>query len=606
MNNPENGGIPGNSGAEEVYNTAEQQAPAGEFSRERSQELGRKFEKATMYATSEESYETPSSFGQFEFSEYLPPQANTVETQAEVPQAESTQIEAPQVEAPVVAAESSLEEVVQANAPQDNSQEVLQELLQVETSGPESTASVQQTKTGNPAEIISPYSPEQTLNKAKNNKGLKQVLKRAAVVAAGIAIVGASIVGTAVAALVQKDKEEAAKSEKTAISGELQNGVTYNYEHYANRNKKESYNAYDYDQSKRFGDREATEKGIMEVAERTPEALASYAYDLLTPEEKAELGIDGMTMTEIDDYMSNNPKGGELQRSLLDKIEKVLASEDTSYQFYYENDTESTNYIYFVDDNNDGVMTPNELHVGYDTCKRNGAPQVDISRKLYKTSGKTYKVKMLDLNYLCGFQPNYEEDEVPEGVPHIPANPEKSTEPSSTNPTETTKSTDPESTNPKPTDPKPTQPDTQPSTQWGKSGDPHGGDKVKPSDKVNPKSQVTKEKNDNTNKGNQGYKDDNKATPGSSSNNNRGNNNSNNSNSSRLSGGTNQGGSQTNGENAYHSPSQNSQGQKVDNSGNAAQQEARQSGGENGGGASAGGDNYSDAAEESAVENGDF
>lgn len=443
-----------------------------------------------------------------------------------------------------------------------------------------SNTSPESTDAGNEVEKADPYTPEQTRDAAKKNKGAKAPINKAAVIAAATAIVGLSMIGTAVASIANKDAVTLDKPEKTTVSGELQNGVTYDYSHYADRDKKESYNAYDYDQSERFGDREATIEGIMEVAKRTPEALASYAYDLLTDEEKAELGIDGMTMAEIDDRMSNSENGGELQQSLLKKVESILRSEKTSYRYYHENDIESTNYIYFVDDNHDGTMTPEELHLGYDTCKRNGAPQVDVSRKLYKTSKKTYTVKMLDLNYQCGFQPNYEEGEVPEGVPHISANSKDVPNTTPTTETESTSST-------KPT--KSTEPTTTQPTEWGKSGNPHGGSDVNYSDKVNPNSEVPKDQNENTNQGNQGYKDDGKAAPGSGSQNN---------NNDRLSGGSNQGGNQTNGQNGYHSPEQNSQGQQTDNSGNAAQQAAQESGGENGNGASAGGNNYGDAGEE--------
>ena len=54
-------------------------------------------------------------------------------------------------------------------------------------------------------------------------------------------------------------------------------------------------------------------------------------------------------------------------------------------------------------------------------------------------------------------------------------------------------------------------------TPWGKTGDPHSGKDRLPSDLVNPASEVTKEKNDETNKDYQGYVGDNKATPGAPS-----------------------------------------------------------------------------------------
>ena len=60
------------------------------------------------------------------------------------------------------------------------------------------------------------------------------------------------------------------------------------------------------------------------------------------------------------------------------------------------------------------------------------------------------------------------------------------------------------------------------------------------------------------------------------------------------------------GENAYWDEETIDEGIQVDESGNEAQAEAAATGGEDGGGAEVGGDNYTDAGEEAAVENGDF
>jgi len=140
----------------------------------------------------------------------------------------------------------------------------------------------------------------------------------------------------------------------------------------------------------------------------------------------------------------------------------------------------------------------------------------------------------------------------------------------------------------------PSTPDT-PKKEWGKSGDPHGGSDVSKSDKVDPKSEVSKEQNDNTNKGNQGNAS---TTPGSSS--------KNTSNPDRKTGGENQGGNTTNGQNAYQDKNKIDEGKKVDQAGNTSQAAAQQTGGENGTGAKPGDDNYSDAGEEQAFINGDF
>ena len=176
-----------------------------------------------------------------------------------------------------------------------------------------------------------------------------------------------------------------------------------------------------------------------------------------------------------------------------------------------------------------------------------------------------------------------------------------------------------------------------PTKQWGKEGDPHGGPDVTPSDLVDPNSEITKEENDKINKGNQGYVDDNKATPGSPSEPNGVDESTGFAKSGitasgattsegRLRGGSNQaattsGESRMAGENAYQSSAATERGREVDNSGNNAQAAAQSAainnstsnlGGTNAGAnagsttSAAGRDNNSNAAEERAVANGDF
>ncbi len=234
-----------------------------------------------------------------------------------------------------------------------------------------------------------------TRERAKKNKGFKRFLAGITVAAVAAAMVTGGIWYGKNQSRQQQppapsqepafeffddSRDDAERDTPSPYAGEQWNGTFYDYSHYADQEHKSSKNAYDYDYSDDFNNRERTVSGIVEVATRTPEALASYAFNVFTDEEKAELGISGLSMTEIDDRMSNSADGGTLQRNLLERLDTVLNSDQTSYNFYYENDTEDTNYIYFVDDNNDGKMTPDELHLGYSTRKRNGAPQVDVYR----------------------------------------------------------------------------------------------------------------------------------------------------------------------------------------------------------------------------------
>ena len=149
-------------------------------------------------------------------------------------------------------------------------------------------------------------------------------------------------------------------------------------------------------------------------------------------------------------------------------------------------------------------------------------------------------------------------------------------------------------TNPGPTPgPKPN-PGPNPGYEWGKSGDPHGeapGYTVEYSDPVDPGSLVTWDQNENTNNGNQGYVDDNSATPGSYSDNNGyaevvapGATET----EERLSGGEVQGGVEINGVNTVAPAGDTSR----DAAGNEAQKNS--------------GGSHTDAQQEEAYEKGDF
>lgn len=251
--------------------------------------------------------------------------------------------------------------------------------------------------------------------------------------------------------------------EQTVVQkpGELSNGTKYDYSHYADvKNKVGGTYAFDYDMTDCWVDevnedgsytfngvksKELTIKGILGVAELTPEALSAYT-SAFYESEKQELGIASMTQTEIDDYMSNakNLDGGALQAKIFDKLKDVLNDGTTGFNFYIENDVENSNYIYFVDKNGDGIMTPDEMHLGASTRKRNNAKQVDILRP-DENNPKEYRT-YLDLNMVCGFQPNYAIGQLPKDIPIIdtsttlpdPVTPEKPAENEPEKPVETT------------------------------------------------------------------------------------------------------------------------------------------------------------------------
>lgn len=134
--------------------------------------------------------------------------------------------------------------------------------------------------------------------------------------------------------------------------------------------------------------------------------------------------------------------------------------------------------------------------------------------------------------------------------------------------------------NPNP-DPEPDKPDTpdKPSNEWGKTGDPHGGEDVTYSEQVDPNSEVTQVQNANTNSGNEGH---NGSTPGSTSSNSGGGSQ----NSAPViapqansdpkpAGGTPQASGQA-GTNSYTTTTVTEEAIKVDNSGNTSQSTSKE------------------------------
>ncbi len=289
-------------------------------------------------------------------------------------------------------------------------------------------------------EIIDSERARSTLDKAKKNQSAKSWLtkKTMAVVIAASLLVGGAIGyygaeastssaesggRTTVEDNIDQDALGQETIENTELTGELSNGVHYDYREYADYDNKTSEYAFGYDKSEFFNDREATEDAWMEMANKSPEYISSY-IDVLTDEEKAELGIDNMSTSELDDYLSNaqNIDGGAKQQKIFEKLNQIARDkENTRYEFYYENDTEYSYYHVFNDENKDGKYSPEEMRVYYSKVPRNGAPQVDVYRLI---NGQWTKV--IDLNIQCGFQPNQET--VPENMQLIPDNPDTGSE----------------------------------------------------------------------------------------------------------------------------------------------------------------------------------
>ena len=223
------------------------------------------------------------------------------------------------------------------------------------------------------------------------------------------------------------EEAEAEKVEASKYSGELVNGVFYDYSEYADRQGKKAYNAFGYDASDCYGDVEKTQEWWMKTATEQPDALGSYAYFIFTEQEKQELGIAGMSEGQIGEYMSDvaNADGGAMQSRLLEKMQSVINEEGSSYDYYLEYGLENTRYEEWIDSNGDGMITPDEIRLGYDTVQRHGVPQFDFYRTF---NGE--RVKMIDINLGCGNQANTSKAPDLPIVPETPVDPEKPDEPS--------------------------------------------------------------------------------------------------------------------------------------------------------------------------------
>lgn len=548
---------------------------------------------------------------------------------------------------------------------------------------------------GNPEDPENPGNPEdqnsgeasetplvtETIKKAKKNRAFKIALAAAAAIAVAGIIIGVKSSNSGVS-------EKFATATKNSVAG-LENPVPtkvyseqstteelaktigekeplklkYDYSEWSDFENKSSHNAYGADYSDCYGDSEKTTAEFLKEAEKMPEALASYENFFFEDEQK-ELGIADMGEGDLEEYMSdvNSEDAATMQQKMLDKMNEALADkENTRWGYEIENKDEKSRFVVWEDENSDGIITPDEMHLGYSVVSRRNAPQAILYRKDKDGNWS----KRLDLNLYCGFQPNTPTDRTVD-VPFIQ---EEETPPSDDTTKEETKKEPPVRKEVSKITPKETPKEEKtsfdnpippevpittvvPAPERGKSGDPHGGPNITPSDYVNPETKVTKEQNKETNQNHQGYINDNQATPGSASENNgvvtdatafvetepkigtgfaesgitasNANNSGEGEFGQRIYGNENQavneqGSAEMAGENTYYSEEANKAGQAIDQAGNAAQAAAWESLSSETLGSipgiqltpetvnsPVGQDNYTNEAEEAAVASGDF
>ncbi len=462
-----------------------------------------------------------------------------------------------------------------------------------------------------------------TSEKAKKNGALKNVLTGAAVIAvAGIIGVG---IATGGFGLFGNNNSTAPEATKTTIvqtapdseNAETEKGIYDGYNEkgmWLSEGKAGPYNFTNGSEVAEVCENDECEM-IKYTAHNQVESLADYLANL--PEELQPEGFKGLSILEAESRLEGLTP--EEYDDVLAQFDRIM---DDAFTRRVKVNGRQNNAYMSLRDASGPVVHENMRLV---KCITN---ESDLEVVEFYWPAKddheigSMRVKMLPVydadGYIIGYNgciqvitPDGEKDDIYSDLPEVVPD----------DPTPTPAPEDPTPTPPAPTpDPTPTPPPT-PTNDWGKSGDPHGGDLVTPSGPVNPASEVSKEQNDSTNAGNQGYVDDHAATPGSSSESN-GTNETGFASSGivapgatteegRLTGGENQaanpdGTSSMAGENAYQDAEAIAEGQANDAAGDAAQAEAQESGGTNGEGLAPGGDNYSDAEEEALVAGGNF
>ncbi len=186
---------------------------------------------------------------------------------------------------------------------------------------------------------------------------------------------------------------------------EAENGSRYRYDEF-DSTEKHGKHGFGTDKSEFWGDMDATRVSVLEVNYNQPEVLAATVSHL--PSVLTEAGLDAnITKGEIDDLISNQDGGSELQEQLYRILEEKLNDVNTQFDFYQEYGQEYSSYI--KNKLGDGELsTPENLELGTALVQRNGEKQVRIGIPVYSDIGTIDHYEWVDLNSECGWQDNDE------------------------------------------------------------------------------------------------------------------------------------------------------------------------------------------------------
>lgn len=223
------------------------------------------------------------------------------------------------------------------------------------------------------------------------------------------------------------------QEEANPFAGEMPNGLRYNYAEYFG--EKKSPNSFGGDYSELYGNVEATKQKHFERAFNDPEILASEVFFCFPEAIKDELGVKGLNPRQIEDAMDGE-NGGEMQKRTQEIFEKAVFDKETTINFHLANGPQKTIYSYCEDVNNDGVITPDEKHLEWDTKDRHDAKQFDITYAFHITGPDGQeRVEYITVTYNmdCGDQQVVEI--VPEGIEEHHDDDSSGSEPTGSEPT---------------------------------------------------------------------------------------------------------------------------------------------------------------------------
>ena len=179
---------------------------------------------------------------------------------------------------------------------------------------------------------------------------------------------------------------------------EAENGTRYRYDEF-DSTEKHGKHGFGTDKSEFWGDVDGTRQSILEVCRDQPEVLAATvsAY----PSILTTVGLDAkMTPYELDDLLSNQEGGGELQERLLQLLEEGMGDANAQFDFYQEYGQE---YSYYMKNAlGDGELsTPENIELGRSLMQRNGEKQVRIGIPIYNEIGAVDHYEWVDINMRC-------------------------------------------------------------------------------------------------------------------------------------------------------------------------------------------------------------